>query len=201
MKRRRSDNLGEKFCLVAESHPVHPCLVVQNSLWRSQQLSTREIVLGDTRSLGDQEQLETREAEGRPRKNHRGLISHTDLAEMSSTTVLFSPSSSLYLAKPSPITKGRTAVAAVRCSKGPALSVTNEEGQGGGVAMVGRRRALASAAAAVCGASVLGLPGLRPLRGCWQGGFQAWLNLRKMVSSSSSSFICVVEVGLFVSEL
>ncbi|WVZ88530.1 hypothetical protein U9M48_035047 [Paspalum notatum var. saurae] len=33
---------------------------------------------------------------------------------MSSTTVLFSPSSSLYLAKPSPITKGRTAVAAVR---------------------------------------------------------------------------------------
>ncbi|XP_066359601.1 psbP domain-containing protein 4, chloroplastic-like isoform X2 [Miscanthus floridulus] len=81
---------------------------------------------------------------------------------MSSTTVLFSPtSSSLFLTKPSPVAKGRTAAAAaVRCSSGPSLSVGHEEeGEREGVAMVGRRRALASAAAAVCGAPVLGFAG------------------------------------------
>jgi hypothetical protein len=79
---------------------------------------------------------------------------------MSSTTLLFSPSSSLFLTKPSPLTKGRAGAAvaaAVRCSNEPALSVSHEEE---GVAKVGRRFALVSAAAAAgCGASVLGFAG------------------------------------------
>ncbi|TKW07156.1 hypothetical protein SEVIR_7G289300v4 [Setaria viridis] len=78
---------------------------------------------------------------------------------MSSTTVLFSPSSSLFLTKPSPLTKSRAAAAlaaAVRCSNEPALSVSREEE---GVEMMGRRRSLISAAAAACGASVLGFAG------------------------------------------
>ncbi|CAN6357870.1 unnamed protein product [Urochloa humidicola] len=75
---------------------------------------------------------------------------------MSSTTVLFSPSSSLFLTKPSPFIKGRAAAAAVRCSNELTLSVSHEEE---GVEIVGRRRALVSAAAAACGASVLGFAG------------------------------------------
>jgi hypothetical protein len=73
--------------------------------------------------------------------------------------VLFSPSSALFLTNPSPLAKGRAAVA-VRCSTGPAMSVSQheEEGEREGSAMVGRRRALASTAA-VCGASVLGFAG------------------------------------------
>lgn len=49
----------------------------------------------------------------------------------------------------------------MRCSSGPSLSVGHEEEgeREEGVAMVGRRRALASAAAAVCGAPVLGFAG------------------------------------------
>ncbi|PAN16316.1 hypothetical protein PAHAL_3G053400 [Panicum hallii] len=76
-----------------------------------------------------------------------------------SSTVLFSPSSALFLTNPSPLAKGRAAVA-VRCSTGPAMSVSQheEEGEREGSAMVGRRRALASTAA-VCGASVLGFAG------------------------------------------
>ncbi|CAN6330781.1 unnamed protein product [Urochloa humidicola] len=74
---------------------------------------------------------------------------------MSSMTVLFSPSSSLFLTKPSPLIKGRAA-AAVRCSNELTLSVSHEEE---GVEIVGRRRALVSAAAAACGALVLGYAG------------------------------------------
>ena len=49
----------------------------------------------------------------------------------------------------------------MRCSSGPSLSVGHEEeGEREGVAMVGRRRTLASAAAAVCGAPMLGFAGL-----------------------------------------
>ncbi|KAF8726368.1 hypothetical protein HU200_019830 [Digitaria exilis] len=73
---------------------------------------------------------------------------------MSSPTLLFSPSSSLLITKPSSgLTKRR---AAVRCSNEPALSVSHEEE---GSEMVGRRRALVSATAAACGASVLGFAG------------------------------------------
>lgn len=67
--------------------------------------------------------------------------------------VLLSPSSSLFLAKPSAVAKGRAAAAAVTCFSGPSLSVGHEEE---GVAVVVGRRALASAAAV---ASVLGFAG------------------------------------------
>jgi len=72
------------------------------------------------------------------------------------STVLFSPSSALFLflTKASPLVKGRAA--AVRCSTGPAMSASHEEGEMEGLPMVGRRRALVSA---VCGASVLGFAG------------------------------------------
>ncbi|KAL6641763.1 hypothetical protein ACP70R_019944 [Stipagrostis hirtigluma subsp. patula] len=73
-----------------------------------------------------------------------------------SNTLLFLPSSSLFLSKQTPFTKGRSA--AVRCSSGPTLSVSHQEDEGKGVAMVGRRQALISAAAA-CGASVFGFAG------------------------------------------
>lgn len=67
-------------------------------------------------------------------------------------TVLLSPSSSLFLAKPSAVAKGRAA--AVTCFSGPSLSVGREDQEG--VAVVVGRRALASAAAV---ASVLGFAG------------------------------------------
>jgi hypothetical protein len=67
--------------------------------------------------------------------------------------VLLSPSSSLFLAKPSTIAKGRAVAAAVTCFSGPSLSVGHEEE---GVAVVVGRRALASAVAV---ASVLGFAG------------------------------------------
>jgi len=72
------------------------------------------------------------------------------------STVLFSPSSALFLflTKASPLVKGRAA--AVRCSTGPAMSASHEEGEMEGLPMVGRRRALVSA---VCGTSVLGFAG------------------------------------------
>lgn len=69
-------------------------------------------------------------------------------------TVLLSPSSSLFLAKPSAVAKGRAAGAAVTCFSGPSLSVGREDQEG--VAVVVGRRALASAAAV---ASVLGFAG------------------------------------------
>ena len=47
----------------------------------------------------------------------------------------------------------------MRCSSEPSVSVGHEE-EREGVTMVGRRRALASAAAAVCSAPVLGFAGL-----------------------------------------
>ncbi|KAK3139497.1 hypothetical protein QOZ80_5AG0384170 [Eleusine coracana subsp. coracana] len=75
-----------------------------------------------------------------------------------SSTVLFLPGSSLFLAKQNPLNKGRAAT--VKCSSGPIPSVSHGEEGGEGVAMVGRRRALASAAAvAACGVSVLGFAG------------------------------------------
>lgn len=131
---------------------THP-LVVQNSLRSTnQQLNTKEIAPGDTRSLGHPPRTTTEADQGTITEvSHI----HTHLAEMSSTTVLFSPSSSLFLTKPSPLTKSRAA-AAVRCSNEPALSVSREEE---GVEMMGRRRSLISAAAAACGASVLGFAG------------------------------------------
>ncbi|KQJ91945.1 psbP domain-containing protein 4, chloroplastic [Brachypodium distachyon] len=76
---------------------------------------------------------------------------------MSSALLSFpSSSSSLFLTKQIPAAKGRAA-AAVRCSSGPTLSGTHEE-ESERVALVGRRHALASTAAA-CGVSVLGFAG------------------------------------------
>lgn len=46
----------------------------------------------------------------------------------------------------------------MRCSSGPTLSESHEEEERQGVALVGRRHALASAAAA-CGVSVFGFAG------------------------------------------
>uniref|UniRef100_A0A453CBL7 PsbP C-terminal domain-containing protein n=1 Tax=Aegilops tauschii subsp. strangulata TaxID=200361 RepID=A0A453CBL7_AEGTS len=79
-----------------------------------------------------------------------------------SSLALFSPSSSsssLFLTKQANPTKGR-APTVVRCSYGPTLSGSHEEEgrEGVMVALVGRRNALASAAAA-CGVSVLGFAG------------------------------------------
>lgn len=84
------------------------------------------------------------------RNNQRGKQGKHHPAEM---TVLLSPSSSLFLTKPSAVAKGRAAAAAVTCFSGPSLSVGREEE---GVAVVVGRRALASAAAV---ASVLGFAG------------------------------------------
>jgi hypothetical protein len=72
-----------------------------------------------------------------------------------SSTVLFSPASSLFLARQSALTKSRAEAAAVtRCSHGTTPSASHEE-EGEGLAMVGRRRALASTAAiAACGVSL-----------------------------------------------
>lgn len=75
-----------------------------------------------------------------------------------SSLALFSPSSSsLFLAKQVHPTKGR-APAVVRCGSGPTLSGSHEEEREEMVTLVGRRNALASAAAA-CGVSVLGFAG------------------------------------------
>jgi len=75
-----------------------------------------------------------------------------------SSTGLFLPCSALFLflTKASPLAKGRRAAAAARCSTGPAMSASHEEGEMEGLPMVGRRRALVSA---VCGTSVLGFAG------------------------------------------
>uniref|UniRef100_A0A0D3HS70 PsbP C-terminal domain-containing protein n=2 Tax=Oryza TaxID=4527 RepID=A0A0D3HS70_9ORYZ len=78
---------------------------------------------------------------------------------MMNSSVLFLPSSSLFLTKQLvPATKGRaSAAAAVRCSSGPNLSEAHEE-EDGVASLMGRRHAMASAAAA-CGVSVFGFAG------------------------------------------
>ncbi|XP_006663877.1 psbP domain-containing protein 4, chloroplastic [Oryza brachyantha] len=83
------------------------------------------------------------------------------LAEMMSSSVLFLPSSSLFLTKQVTTSKGRAAaaVAAVRCSSRPNLSEAHEEEEEDGVALMGRRHAMASAAAAACGVSVFSFAG------------------------------------------
>ncbi|KAG8093457.1 hypothetical protein GUJ93_ZPchr0012g19027 [Zizania palustris] len=73
-----------------------------------------------------------------------------------SSSVLFLPSSPLFLTKQACPTKGSRTAAAVRCRGGTTLSEAHVEEDG--VASVGRRHVMAAAAAA-CGVSVFGFAG------------------------------------------